>query len=205
MLVDDHQTVREGLRALFQSVPGVAVVHEAADGDAAIAAARAFAPDLLIIDLSMPRVNGLTVMRQLSYQRSQLKIVVLSRYRETAYVRDAFAAGARGYVLKQSSFEELRQAIDAVWHGRSYLDASLTSAPPAVQAPADALPDVSERELEVLRRAALGHANKEIGAALDIAVKTVEAHKSSAMKKLGMVSRRQLVAYAAMQGWFQEV
>ena len=203
MLVDDHQTVRQGLRALFQSMSDVHIVHEASDGEGALAAVRTTAPDLLVVDLSMPRVNGLTLMRQLRYARGNLKIIVLSRYRETGYVREAFAAGARAYVLKQSSFDELRRAIDAVLQGQHHLDASLAppfdSGPPSV---GSAL--VTDRELEVLRRYALGHSNKEIGESLDIAVKTVEAHKGHAMKKLGLLNRRHLVSYAALQGWFED-
>jgi len=203
MLVDDHLSVRQGLRALFQSVPNARIVHEAADGDAAIAAVRTVAPDILVVDLSMPRRNGLSLMRQLRYMRGQIKIIVLSRYREAAYVREAFQAGARGYVLKQSSFEELRRAIDAVLQGQHYFDAAL--APQLGKAAAgDTESMVSDREREVLRRAALGYANKEIGELLDIAVKTVEAHKSNAMRKLGLGSRHHLIRYAAFQGWFDE-
>ena len=203
MLVDDHQTVRQGLRALFQSLPDVRIVHEASDGESAFASVRTVAPDLLVVDLSMPRVNGLTLMRQLRYARLHTKIIVLSRYRETGFVREAFAAGARGYVLKQSSFDELRRAIDAVMRGQHHLDAGL--APPFDHAAAaTASPLVTHRELEVLRRSALGYSNKEIGDSLEIAVKTVEAHKGSAMKKLGLLNRRHLVKYAALQGWFEE-
>ena len=202
MLVDDHQTVRQGLRALFQSVPGVQVVHESSDGESALASVRTIAPDLLVVDLSMPRVNGLALMRQLRYSRGQTKIIVLSRYRETGYVREAFAAGARAYVLKQSPFDELRRAIDAVLRGQLHLDATL--APPFDTAATPAAPLVSDRELEVLRRSALGHSNNEIGESLEIAVKTVEAHKGSAMRKLGLLNRRHLVKYAVFQGWFED-
>ena len=202
MLVDDHQTVRQGLRALFQSVPEIEIVHEAADGPAAIAAVRTVAPDLVVIDLSMPKLNGLMVMRQLHYARHHTKIIVLSRYAEAAYVRAAFAAGAWGYVLKQSSFEELRRAIDAALHEQRHLDPALI--PPSGDTPpeSDDVPLMTEREQEVLRLYAVGHSNKEVGELLEIAVKTVEAHKSSAMKKLGLGNRRQLIRYAALHGWF---
>lgn len=204
MLVDDHQTVRQGLRALFESIPNAHIVHEAADGESAMAALRQVAPDLLVVDLSMPRANGLTLMRQLRYTRVHAKIIVLSRFRETGYVRQAFAAGARGYVLKQSSFDELRRAIDAVLRGEHHLDQALVD-PLERDLPAtDGLPLLSEREREVLQRSALGHSNKEIGDALDIAVKTVEAHKGHAMRKLGLISRRHLIRYAALQGWFED-
>lgn len=204
MLVDDHQTVRQGLRALFQTVPNANIVHEASDGDAAIDALRHVAPDLLVVDLSMPKVNGLTLMRQLHYSRRHTKIIVLSRYRETGYVREAFAAGARGYVLKQSPFDELRRAIDAVLRGERHLDGAFTQPVGADESGIGVTPLLTDRETEVLRRAALGHSNKEIGDVLDIAVKTVEAHKAHAMKKLGLMNRRHLIKYAALQGWFDE-
>ena len=204
MLVDDHATVRQGLRALFQSIPNAHIVHEAPDGDAAMAAMRQVAPDLLVVDLSMPKVNGLALMRQLRYARAHAKIIVLSRYRETGYVREAFAAGARAYVLKQSPFDELRRAIDAVLRGEHHLDGAFTQPLGVTESPGGDTPLLTEREMDVLRRAALGHSNKEIGDALDIAVKTVEAHKGHAMKKLGLVNRRHLIKYAALQGWFDE-
>lgn len=202
MLVDDHQTVRQGLRALFETMPECQVVHEASDGETALVQVRTSAPDLLVVDLSMPRVNGLELIRQLRYLRAHTKIIVLSRYRETGYVREAFAAGARGYVLKQSPFDELRRAIEAVIRGLLHLDAALVPSSTSDQSTLNSAP-ASEREMGVLRRSALGDSNKEIAESLSIAVKTVEAHKSSAMKKLGLINRRQLISYAALHGWFE--
>lgn len=202
MLVDDHETVRQGLRLLFQSIPDVQIVHEALDGETALAAVRTVAPDLLVIDLSMPGVNGLTLMRRLQHLRGQAKIVVLSRHRESGYVREAFAAGARGYVLKQSPFDELRRAIEAVAAGRHHLDPALTAPTGHCVPVSDAT--VTAREQDILRRAALGHANKDIASSLEIAVKTVEAHKANGMRKLGLPNRQHLVRYAALQGWFED-
>lgn len=205
MLADDHETVRQGLRALFESVPEVEVVHDVADGDAAIDAIRTVAPDLVILDLSMLPTNGLTVLRRIKEARRRTKVVVLTRYRETVYVREAMAAGASGYVLKQSPFIELRRAVAAVARGDQHLDPGLwQSASAGPDASPDTDPAVSQRELEVLRRSALGAANAEIAAALDIAVKTVEMHKSNAMKKLGLRSRSQVIRYAALHGWLNE-
>ena len=206
MLADDHETVRQGLRALFQAVPEVDVVHDVADGDAALEAIRTLAPDLLIIDLSMLPTDGLTVMRRIKEARRQTKVLVLTRYRETAYVREALAAGAAGYVLKQSSFAELRRAVAAVARGEQYLDPALWDATPAGAAAAsrDAASEMTQREIEVLRRAALGQPNKAIAGALDIAVKTVEMHKSNAMKKLGLRDRTQMIRYASLQGWLRD-
>lgn len=206
MLADDHESVRQGLRALFESVPEVEVVHDVADGDAAIAAIRTIAPDLVVIDLSMLPTDGLTVMRRIKDARRQTKLVVLTRHRESGYVREALAVGASGYVLKQSSFSVLREAVEAVARGEQYLDPGLADAasPGALPAPRQAEARISRRECEVLRRAAAGQPNKEIADALDIAVKTVEMHKSKAMKKLGLRDRTQLIRYALLQGWLRD-
>jgi len=205
MLVDDHQTVREGLRALFASVPNIAVVCEATDGEAAIAAATRIAPDILIVDLSMPGTDGLTVIRKLRHMRRQTKIIVWSRFKDSEYVREAFAAGAVAYVLKQSSFAELRRAIDAAVSGQRHVDAALAQESERQAAATDGELTVSHREGDVLRRSALGHGNREIAESLEIAVKTVEAHKTNAMRKLGFTGRRHLIRYAALKGWFDDV
>ena len=201
LLADDHAAVRQGIRALFQSVPEVEVVHDVADGDAALEAIRTLAPDLVVLDLSMRPTDGLMVIRRIQEARRQTKVVVLTRHQEPAYAREAIAAGASGYVLKQSPFEELRRAVEMVARGEQHLDAGLRRAETGL---AKALETVSTRELEVLRRASLGQANKEIGEALDIAVKTVEVHKSKAMKKLGLCDRVALVRYASQHGWLHD-
>ena len=205
MLADDHETVRQGLRALFESVPEIEVVHDVADGDAAIAAIRTIAPDLVVIDLSMLPTDGLTVMRRIKDARRQTKLVVLTRYREAGYVREALALGAAGYVLKQSPFSVLREAVEAVARGEQYLDPALDHpAPGSPPSTHHAEAHVSPRECEVLRRAAMGQPNKEIADVLGVAVKTVEMHKSNAMKKLGLRDRTQLIRYASLQGWLRD-
>jgi len=201
MLADDHETVRQGLRALFESVPEVEVVHDVADGEAAIQAVRQWAPDLVVVDLSMTPVDGLTVIKRLREQRRQTKVVVLTRLRESGYVREALAAGASGYVLKQSPFSELREAVMAAARGEQHLDARLWGSPP--RTPGDIAP-LSDRELDVLRRAARGQTNKEVAEGLDIAVKTVEVHKANAMRKLGLRSRAELIRYAFLHDWLQD-
>lgn len=201
MLADDHETVRQGLRALFNLVPDVEVVHDAADGDEALLAIRTVAPDLVVTDLSMIPTDGLTLMKRIKELRRQIKVVVLTRYREVGYVREALAAGALGYVLKQSPFSELLQAVVAAGRGQQHLDARLWRSTSAANGPlADAAP-LTHREVDVLRRAARGQANKDIGEQLEIAVKTVEVHKSNAMKKLGLRDRAQVVRYAVLHGW----
>lgn len=204
LLADDHATVRQGLRALFESVPDVDVVQDVADGDAALEAIRALAPDLVVIDLSMRPTDGLTVLRRIQEARRQTKVIVLTRHRELAYAREAIAAGASGYVLKQSPFEELRRAVEAVARGEQHIDAGLQRAQTGLAQALEPVAVVTSRELEVLRRASMGQANKEIGRALDIAVKTVEVHKSNGMKKLGLRERSALIRYAARHGWLRD-
>lgn len=201
MLADDHETVRQGLRALFQAVPEVEVIHDVADGEAAIEAVRRLAPDLVVVDLSMAPIDGLTVIKRLREHRRQTKVVVLTRLRESGYVREALAAGASGYVLKQSPFSELHQAVLAAARGEQHLDSRLWGSPSRV--PGDIAP-LSDRELDVLRRAARGQTNKEIAEGLEIAVKTVEVHKSNAMRKLGLRNRAQLIRYAFLHDWLQD-
>jgi len=207
LLADDHETVRQGLRALFTAAGGVEVVHDVGDGTAAVSAARTVAPDVVVIDLSMTPIDGLTAMRQMREARRQIGIVVLTRYRESAYVREALAAGAAGYVLKQSPFSELLRAVHAVARGEQHLDPALREAGLGdyPSKPVDATSRATQRENEVLRRASLGHSNKEIGEALVIAVKTVEVHKANAMKKLGLRDRIALLRYASMHGWLRDL
>ena len=203
ILADDHESVRQGLRALFQSMPEVEVVHDAANGDDAIHAIRMLAPDLVIIDLSMAPTDGLTVMKRIKEIRRQTKVVVLTRFGEHGYVREAMAAGASAYVLKQSPFSELQVAVLAVARGEQHLDARLwgSGSPKPL---ADAFP-LTDREVAVLRRSALGDSNGDVAAGLDIAVKTVDGHKSNAMKKLGLRSRADLIRYAFLHGWLDDV
>ena len=207
MLADDHETVRQGLRALFKTVPEVEVVHDVADGDAALQAIRTVAPDLVVMDLSMTPTDGFTVMKRIQEARRQTKVVVLTRYREVGYVREALAAGALGYVLKQSPFAELHQAVLSASRGQQHLDPRLwqsTSPETATNVPlADAAP-LTDRELDVLRRAARGQGNRLIAEVLEIAVKTVEAHKAHAMKKLGLRDRPQMIRYAVLHGWLAD-
>ena len=202
ILADDHESVRQGLRALFQSMPEVEVVHDAANGDDAIHAIRMLAPDLVIIDLSMAPTDGLTVMKRIKEIRRQTRVVVLTRFGGHGYVREAMAAGASGYVLKQSPFSELQLAVLAVARGEQHLDARLSGNGLPKPLP-DAFP-LTDREVAVLRRSALGDSNGDVAARLDIAVKTVDGHKSNAMKKLGLRSRADLIRYAFLHGWLDD-
>jgi DNA-binding NarL/FixJ family response regulator len=208
-LAEDHETVREGLRLIIDAQSDMQIVGEAADGYAAIERVRALHPDVVVMDISMPRMNGLMATRQLKLLCPDVGIVALTRHKEGGYVQELLQAGAKGYVLKQSSSEELLRAIRAVGAGKGYLDPEITSAVVGDyagralrQAPHNPV-SLSEREEEVLRLIAAGYSNKEIAAHLELSVKTVESHKANSMKKLGLRSRIDIVTFALLQGWLE--
>ncbi|HET9833948.1 MAG TPA: response regulator transcription factor [Vicinamibacterales bacterium] len=202
-LAEDHETVREGLRLLVNAQEDMRVVGEAGDGKTAIEQAQALKPNVVVLDLSMPHVNGVVAAQTLHASLPSAAVVTLTRHRDNAYVQQLLAAGASAYVLKQSSSKELLKAIRAAASGQKYLDTAL-QVPPAIPRPKTATPSITERETAVLRMTAVGHSNKQIAARLGIAVKTVEVHKSNAMRKLDLTGRTDVVRYAAMQGWLQD-
>jgi DNA-binding NarL/FixJ family response regulator len=201
MLVDDHEAVRQGLRALFGTVPEIDVVYDVGDVEAGLVGIRTAAPDLVVLDLSMPRIDGLSAIRLFKDERPETAIVVLTRHADIAFVREALKAGASGYVLKQSSFTEIHRAAVLAVKGEQYVDSRFKAASKDISLEST---DLSRREAEVLRRTVLGQSNKEIAAALRISVKTVEVHKSNGMRKLDLPDRSALVRYAAMHGWLME-
>jgi DNA-binding NarL/FixJ family response regulator len=207
VLADDHLTMRHGLKLLIDSQPDMEVVGEASDGDAAVQAALALSPDIIVMDISMPGTNGLVGTRTLKQRRPDAAIVVLTRHGDDAYLEEFLRAGVAGYVLKQSASAELLQAIRAVAAGGQYLDSSLTARVTdafllkkgkGISKTAAALTD---RESEVLRLIACGYSYKEIAAQLSVSVKTVDAHKVNAMRKLDLSGRIDIVKYAVLQGW----
>jgi DNA-binding NarL/FixJ family response regulator len=184
------------------------VVAEAGDGETAVRHAISHKPDVVVMDISMPGMTGLVATRKLKQLQRDAAIVALTRHGDDAYLQELLRAGVAGYVLKQSAPTELLQAIRAAAAGGQYLDSSLTPrvtagflAKEGRKAKTVALP--SERESEVLRLIASGYSNKEIAARLDLSVKTVEAHKANAMRKLGLTGRIDIVKYAILQGWLQ--
>ena len=210
VLADDHATVRHGLKLLIDSQTDMAVVGEAADGDGVLQQAEALKPDIVVVDISMPGMNGLVATRALKRMQPELAIVALTRHEDETYLEELLRAGASGYVLKQSAPSEFVRAIRAVAAGGVYLDPAMTSRVAdgllAKTAEVSSQPrsSISERESEVLRLVAVGHSNKEIAALLKISVKTVEVHKTNAMRKLGMTGRVDIVRYAVLQGWLYD-
>jgi two-component system response regulator NreC len=209
ILAEDHQTVREGIKMLVNAQPDMEVIAEASDGGAAIKEAQKLLPDIVVMDISMPELNGLKATRKLKTACPSVKVLTLTRHTDNAYLQQLIAAGAAGYVLKQSAPSELIRAIRSIADGNSYLDPALTNKLFGGYASRSALRgertgDLSERESEVLRLIAWGYSNKEIAGRMQISVKTVEAHKANAMKKMDMRSRIDIVRYAILQGWLHE-
>jgi two-component system response regulator NreC len=210
LLAEDHQTVREGVKLLVNAQPDMEVVGEADDGEAAIKEAERLKPDILIMDISMPGLNGLRATKKLRAMAFDVKILTLSRHTDDGYLQQLLAAGANGYVLKQSAPTHLINAIREVANGNAYLDPALTRkviggyAERTSSLRGDAQKELSDRETEVLRLISLGYSNKEIGNSLDLSVKTIEVHKANAMRKLGISGRIDIVRYAILQGWMQD-
>jgi len=210
LLADDHLMVRDGLRMLINAQPDMAVVGEAANGRAAVSLARQLQPDVIVMDIAMPELNGLKATEQLKALDSNIKILTLTRYADDAYLHPLVKAGINGYVLKQSASEELVRAIRAVAAGKSYFDPAIVErmvGSAAGKRPLRGIPadrTLSPREEEVLRLSAWGYLNKEIAARLQISIKTAEAHKSNAMTKIGMKSRIDIVRYALLNDWLED-
>lgn len=210
VLAEDHQTVREGIKMLVGAQPDMEVVGEAGNGELAIALCSELSPDLVLIDVSMPVMNGLKATKKLRSVYPDLKILTLTRHTDDGYLRQMIAAGANGYVLKQSAPSDLINAIRSVGSGNSFLDPSLTQkvmggyAGKAETLRGEGSGELSGREEEAIKLIAFGYSNKEIAARLDLSVKTVEAHKANAMRKLGITSRIDIVKYAILRNWLQD-
>ena len=208
VVADDHETVRQGLILLINGQPDMTVVGEAGDGQGAIDRVRELTPDVAVLDVSMPRMNGLAATQEIRRSVPDTAIVALTRFADDAYVKEMLRAGVRAYVLKQSASAALIEAIRAAASGRQYLDGGLGSVTGGALMKArhgqSPYPAITDREADVLRMMALGHSNKEIAAALDISVKTVEVHKANGMRKLGLHGRIDVVKYAVLQGWLHD-
>lgn len=206
LIVDDHAIVREGLRAILAGDPRLEVVAEAGDGLEACERAIVHRPDVVIMDVSMPHLNGPDATRRLVEASPGSKVIALTVHEELPYVRECLRAGAKGYVLKRTIVRDLLHAIDVVARGGVFLDSDLArreTSEGAIDAIGRTV-DLSAREMEVASLGACGHTNAEIAARLSISPKTVETHKSRLMAKLGLKTRAQLVRYAIHRGWLSD-
>lgn len=209
LLAEDHEMVREGLKALVNAQPDMEVIGEASDGREAVQRTQELQPDVVVMDVSMPRMNGLKATEKIKETCPEVKVLTLTRHTDTGFLQQLFRAGVSGYVLKQSASEELIRAVRAVAADKNYLDPAVTEKVMTGYTSKQTLlgpeqqGDLTEREAEVLRMIAWGYSNKEIAARLEISVKTVEAHKTNAMKKLDLQSRIDIVRFALLQGWLQ--
>jgi len=211
LLADDHAVMRSGLRLLIDNQADMEVVGEAGDGLQAVDQSTALQPDVVVLDLTMPLMDGLTCLCQIRERTPQTRVLVLTMHADEQYLRDALARGASGYVVKQAADQEVLSAIRAVMRDEMYIHPSMTKAllgewvdPTAGARGADPASALSEREMQVIKQVARGHTNHEIAEKLSLSVKTVETYRSRAMEKLGLSGRAALVRYAMEQGWMNE-
>ena len=202
LLADDHAILRKGVRMLIDAQPDLEVVGEAKTGREAIHEARELKPDVVVMDVSMPELNGIEGTRQICDELPHTKVIGLSMHRDSVYVREILRAGARGYLLKDSEDDDLVRAIRAVARGEAFLspaisDAVLTDYRKHVSNPVDLL---TSREREVLTMIAEGKTNKEIANALNLSVYTVESHRGSVMEKLNLHNTGDIVRFALRNG-----
>ena len=210
VLVDDHAILRQGLRRLLEDEPDIEVVGEAGNGLEAVAVARALAPDLVLMEVVIPRLNGIEAAKQIKQSNPATAILALSAYDDDRYVLGLLEAGAAGYLLKSATAQELIHAIRAVHAGEAVLHPAVAgrllsrAARPQVRATlAHGNELLTEREIEVLRCAAKGLSNKEIAGQLVLSVPTVKAHLVNIFNKMGVGSRTEAVMQALNQGWVE--
>lgn len=207
VLADDHEVVRAGLRVLVNSTPGLRVVGEARTGQEAVDQAHALRPHVVVMDVSMPLMDGAAATQRICAELPEVRVVALTAHDDASTLDRLLQAGAAGYVLKRLAASDLIAAVRAVGAGQTYVDPALAGAmlqsraQPGRAGSADPL---TEREEEVLRHIAWGRSNKEIATELGISVKTVETHKARATEKLGLRGRTELVRYAVRRGWMAE-
>jgi two-component system response regulator NreC len=205
LLADDHRIMRDGLRALLKNEPDIEVVAEAENGREAVEMSRKLKPDVVVMDMSMPGLNGVEATGQILALDDNVKVLALSMYSDKRFVMGALSAGASGYVLKDCAFEELVQAIRTVVINRTYLSPSITdivveSYRLSQTSPTQSFPVLTPREREVLQLVTEGASAKEIASLLQVSAKTVETHRQHIMEKLKTRSVADLTKYAIREG-----
>ncbi len=209
LLAEDHAIVRAGLKTLINAQSGMQVIGEAGDGTEAVQLAGQLQPDIVVMDVGLPRMNGAQASREIKSQNPGIRVVALTMYEDKSYVRELIQAGASGYVVKRAAADELIHALRVVADGGTFFDPIIQEklASPLSAGTARASyfeSELSERETEVVRMIAEGHSNKEIAHRLDVSIKSVETYKARAMEKLGMHSRAEIVRYALLRGWLEK-
>lgn len=207
VVVDDHPVLRDGLRALIDAQSGMCVVGEAADGVEACRLAGELSPDVVVMDLSMPKLGGPEATERIRKACPEVKVLALTAHEDGGYVQLMLSAGASGYVLKRAAAEDLIRAIQVIAAGALYLDPDMAGhVLPYVQrreAEPSTRNELSDREAQVLKLMAQGYSTKEISARLSVGTRTVETYKSRAMDKLRLKSRAEVVRYALQRGWLK--
>lgn len=208
LLVEDHVVVREALKSLINAQEGMHIAGEAGDGMRAVQLAAHLKPDVVVMDVGLPQMNGAEATREIKRVCPKARVLALTQFEDKGYVRELFAAGATGYVLKRSAADDLIRAIRTVAAGGTFFDPVILDKVASGfvrNVSPDQVTDVelSERESEVMRLIAEGYTNKEIAHRLNLSVKSIETYKARAMEKLGLDSRAELVRYALLRGWLR--
>jgi len=202
LLVDDHTLFREGIRSLLESQPDIKIISEAEDGHTAVKLALDLEPDLVLMDINMPLLNGLDCAQKIKRKKPEIQILILTMHENEEYIRNALAIGASGYILKDASAEELITAVRSVHRGELVLSPAITSLVVlnylrwGDSDNQDSAEFLSPREREVLQLIAEGHTNKQIAEILCISIKTVQAHRTNLMSKLDLHDKGELIKYA---------
>lgn len=196
VLADDHAMIRDGLRAGLEEIPEFQVIGEAKNGVEALELAKQLCPDMMTVDIDMPRMNGIELIEELHRSYPTIRVLVLSMYNNPHFVRDAFQNGARGYVLKDESTGNIINAIKQATRGAIYISPSIKMAPPSPN-------HLTRREREVLTLVAEGECTKDIAKELDVDVRTIDAHRANIRRKLETDSIAKWTLFAIRQGWIE--
>lgn len=215
IVVDDHPVILSGLQTLMRTLPDLELVGQATSASQALILVREQNPDIVVLDMGLPGMNGVALAERILEETPETRIVMLTHYEEPNYVQKALRTGIRGYVLKTSPSEKIAQAIKAVQSGGVYIDSELEefrsdwmrkfARTPGAEHPAVANRKLTDRELQVLRLVAVGHSNKEIARRIGLGIKSVETYRYRACKKLLLHSRLDIIRYGASHGWILDI
>ncbi len=211
LIAEDHGMVREGIKMIIESQDDMEIIGEAEDGRKVVELARQHLPDIILMDIAMPKLNGLTATAMIKRILPDIKILILTRHTDDAYLQELLEAGVSGYALKQTVSSELIRALRLIAEGNNYIDPAMTEKVfdnyknhrTAMQGDTKS-EALTKRELEIIRHVALGYSNQEIADKIGVSIKTIELNKSKALKKLNISSRREIINYAIFQGWITE-